>query len=344
MPKNNQFPSELRKDLISEDWVIIAKGRSKKPETFKKKKRKQSEMKEEDCPFCEIKTQRTPLLIYNLKGEVPLKKGIPDDWSLVVIPNKYPALLPSPSLNRRREGEMYETLDAVGHCELIVTRDHKRNIADFNVKEVEQIVEAFQKRYLFLMGEPFVSYVSMFQNHGSEAGASQPHPHFQIITTPLIDADLTGSLENSKKYFEKKGECAYCKMIQWDLKQKKRIVYENDHFVALCPFASKSAFQVIITPKEHLSHFEKITPKQKSFFAEAVQKVAQALNKGLSDPAYNFYAHTAPSNHNGNYSFYHWHWTFLPRTTSLAGFELGSQMEISVIEPEKAAEYLRSCL
>jgi len=31
----------------------------------------------------------------------------------------------------------------------------------------------------------------------------------------------------------------------------------------------------------------------------------------------------------------------LPRTSSWAGFELGAGIEISVIEPEKAAEFLR---
>jgi len=68
-----------------------------------------------------------------------------------------------------------------------------------------------------------------------------------------------------------------------------------------------------------------------------------ALYKGLGDPPYNFYLHTAPCNKKDCFQ-YHWHWTILPKTSTPAGFEIGTQMEISTIEPEKAAEYLRKQL
>jgi len=342
MRKNKEFPSELRRDLISGNWVIIAKGRAKKPKSFKRK-RIQSTMKEKDCPFCNIETQGPPILIYTSKGEVPINGKIPQDWSFVVIPNKYPALLPSTTLNKREEGELYQTLDAVGYCELVVGRDHKKNMPDFSVREIEVLIDVCQKRYLDLMQKPFVEYISIFQNYGVEAGASQPHPHLQIITTPLIDVDLIVSLANAKKYFEEKKKCVYCQMIEWEMKNKKRIVYENKHFVAICPFASKTAFQVIISPKKHLSNFEEINEEEKNSLANIAHMISKVLNKGLADPAYNFYLHTSPCD-GEDHSYYHWHWTILPRTSNLAGFELGTHMEISTIEPEKAAEYLRGYL
>ncbi len=342
MQKNKEFPSELRHDLISGNWVIIAKGRAKKPKSFKQK-RIQSDMKEKDCPFCNIETQKPPVLIYTDKGEVPINGKIPKDWVFAVIPNKYPALLPSTTLNKREEGELYQTLDAVGYCELVIGRDHEKNMPDFSVREIKTLIDACQKRYLDLMQKPFVNYISIFQNYGVEAGASQPHPHLQIITTPLIDVDLIGSLANAKKYFEEKKKCIYCQMIEWEIKNKKRVVYENSHFVAICPFASKTAFQVIISPKKHLSNFEEINEEEKNSLANMSYVISRALNKGLDDPPYNFYLHTSPCD-GEDHSYYHWHWTILPRTSNLAGFELGTHMEISTIEPEKAAEYLRSYL
>ena len=342
MQKNKGFPSELRHDLISGNWVIIAKGRAKKPGSFKKK-RIQSDMKEKDCPFCNIETQGSPILIYTDKGEAPINGKIPKNWSVIVIPNKYPALLPSTVLNKKDEGELYQTLDAVGYCELIVSRDHKKTMVDFSIREIETLLDVCQKRYLDLMKKPFVDYISVFQNHGVEAGASQPHPHFQIITTPLIDVDLIGSLANAKRYFEQKGRCVYCQMIDWERKNKKRIVYENKHFIAICPFASKTAFQVIISPKKHLSNFERITREEKNSLANIAKVISVVLRKALGDHAYNFYLHTSPCD-DEDHSYYHWHWTILPKTSSLAGFELGTHMEISTIEPEKAAEHLRSYL
>ena len=64
------------------------------------------------------------------------------------------------------------------------------------------------------------------------------------------------------------------------------------------------------------------------------------LYKKLGDLPYNFYLHTAPCD-GKKYPYYHWHWTILPKTAIWAGFEIGTRMEISTIEPEKAAEFLR---
>ena len=52
-----KFPSELRFDTISRDWVIIATGRAKRPEAFKLKKRKEIKISKKECPFCNIETQ-----------------------------------------------------------------------------------------------------------------------------------------------------------------------------------------------------------------------------------------------------------------------------------------------
>lgn len=320
-----KFPSELRFDLISKDWVVIATGRARRPETFKKEKRKTEETPQEKCPFCKIKGQEKPVLVYP---------------NTIVIPNKYPAFIPYPELEERREGEFYEKMNAVGFHEVVITRDHKKSLGQLSIKEVKEVFDVYQKRYLGLMNKNFVNYISIFHNHGKEAGASIAHPHSQIITTPLIDVDLKRALLNSESYYKNTGKCIYCQMNDWERKVKKRIVFENKEFLVVCPFASKSAFQVIISPKKHLSYFEKITEKEKRLLSEAFRSTLQKLYRGLADPAYNFYLHTAPCD-GKDYPFYHWHWTILPKTATWAGFELGVRMEISTIEPEKAAAYLR---
>jgi len=121
---------------------------------------------------------------------------------------------------------------------------------------------------------------------------------------------------------------------------EKKNCFENKDFISVCPFASKAAFEVIISPKKHLSNFEKIGEKEKWNLAEAFQIVMKKLHKALNDPPYNFYLHTAPCD-GKNYSYFHWHFTILPKTSIPAGFEIGTRMEISTIEPERAAAYLR---
>ncbi|MFH1462219.1 MAG: galactose-1-phosphate uridylyltransferase [bacterium] len=320
-----KFPSELRFDLMSKDWVVIATGRGKRPGAFKEEKNKEEEVSPENCPFCKLKDQEKPVLTFP---------------NTVVIPNKYPAFIPYPKLENKIEGKFYQKMNAVGFHEVVVTRDHRKSLGQFRIELVKEVFDVYQKRYLDLMGKKFVNHISIFHNHGKAAGASIFHPHSQIITTPLIDIDLQRALSNSEDYFRKNKECAYCQMNEWERKVKKRIVFENKEFLVVCPFASKAAFQMIISPKRHFPYFERMTEKEKYYLAEAFQKALSKLYKGLNNPAYNFYLHTSPCD-GKDYSFYHWHWTILPKTSAWAGFEIGTRMEISTIEPEKAAKYLR---
>ncbi|MBI2041774.1 MAG: galactose-1-phosphate uridylyltransferase [Candidatus Nealsonbacteria bacterium] len=320
-----KFPSELRSDPLSQDWVIIATGRGKRPETFQKERRKGIIPSKKNCPFCFTEKEK-PLLVF-ANGQK-------------AVPNKYPALVPSDSLGEESEGPYYKKMKGVGFHEVIVTRDHLKSLALLPLDHVIEVINVYQERYLDLMNEPFVKYISIFHNHGEEAGASIFHPHSQIIATPVIDPDLNRALSMSENYFKKTDKCVYCEISDWDRKDRKRIVFENKGFVVICPFASKAAFELIISPKEHSPYFERISDNEKKYLAEALQVSLRKLYKGLNDPPYNFYLHTAPPD-GKNYSFYHWHMTIVPKTATWAGFELSTGIEISTIEPERAADYLK---
>lgn len=333
-----KFPSELRFDLVSKDWVVIATGRAKRPETFKKERKIQKAPPKKSCPFCRKGIEKEAILAFS-QGKKIGGQGI-SNWTTIIVPNKFPAFLPSSKLNKKIEGGLYQKVNAVGFHEVVITRDHKKSMGQFEIPQIKEVIDAYHQRYLELMKKPFVNYVSIFHNHGADAGASIFHPHSQIITTPLLDIDLKRALENSNKYFKKHKKCLYCKMVDWERKVRKRIIFENKDFVVLCPFASKVAFEVIISPKKHSAYFEKITEKEKCTLSEAFKMTLWKLFKALNDPPYNFYLHTAPCD-GAKYNYYHWHWTILPKTSTWAGFELETGMEISTIEPEKAAAYLR---
>src|SRR5688500_14925159 len=54
-PKMPAELGEIRKDITRDDWVVIAKGRARRPDNFAKerpKPRKLAKFKK-DCPFCE---------------------------------------------------------------------------------------------------------------------------------------------------------------------------------------------------------------------------------------------------------------------------------------------------
>ena len=335
--KEAKFPSELRSGPLSEDWVLIATGRARRPETFKGSRKKDYIPPKKSCPFCNIKSENPNLV--SVKGQIVKNKGVPKNWTVLVVPNKYPALIPSPTLKERVEG-LYRIKEGVGYHEVVITRDHQKQMGRFSKDEIREVIDVYQRRYLDLKEKPFVKYVSIFHNHGPEAGASIFHPHSQIMATPVIDPDLNKAVINARNYFRTHRKCIYCLMNEWEKEKGERVVFENREFLVVCPFISKAAFQMIISPKKHLSRFEEIKEKEKEYLAEAFQAALGKLYRGLRNPSYNFYLHTAPCV-DKNCESYHWHWTIIPKTAIWAGFELCTGIEISTIEPRQAAGYLR---
>ena len=260
--KNKKTPSELRFDIVSKDWVVIATGRAKRPEMFKEEQERTREDKNKGCPFCNIGKKDKPILVF-IKGKKQKNiRELPKSWSLVVIPNKYPAVVPGGKLRERAEGP-YQIMDGVGFHEVVITRDHHKDMTQFSSEEIKEVIDAYQERYLELMNEPNVNYISVFHNNGKKAGASISHPHSQIMAIPVVDPDLEKSLTGSYRYFNFHKKCIHCEMIKWDRQDGRRVVFENDDFIALCPFASRMAFSVRIYPKEHLSYFERVNEQQK---------------------------------------------------------------------------------
>jgi UDPglucose--hexose-1-phosphate uridylyltransferase len=330
--------SELRHDPSSDDWVVIASGRAKRPELFKKEEKKTEKGDVGDsCSFCIFDNVKDAITAFENGKEVG---EITKNWTAVSIPNKFPAFTPSDNLNEKLENELYMSMDAVGYHEVVITRDHYKSMGQMNNSQVSEVFKLYRKRYLSLKDKKNVNHISIFHNHGSESGASVVHPHSQIITTPVVDIDLRRNLFNTKQYYESKQTCMYCDMNKEEVKDGRRVVYKNDGFLVICPFASKAAFQLVVTPRKHLSCFEEITDNETDLLGDAFGKALSLLYDKLNNPSYNFYLHTAPCD-GDSYDYYHWHWTIVPKTSVWGGFELGARMEVSTIEPEKAAEYLR---
>jgi len=331
-PKKVQA-TELRQDLVTGDWVVIATGRAKRPEEFASHRRELvEENPDKPCFFCypEETGQEKDSLIY---------KTADGDWSLRVFPNKYPAFMRGRVPRYKEEGP-YFMMDGAGYHELIVTRDHRKQIAQMNILETAEIIDAYQERYIDLMSKKSVNYIEIFHNHGKEAGASIPHPHSQLMAIPVVSPYVQSELEGAESYYKKNKQCVYCTMVEWESEHKKRVVFENDDFLAYCPFSSRAAFEVWVLPKKHKPYFERISEKEKLSLAEVLQFSIGKIYKALEDPAYNFYIHTSPCD-GKDYPHYHWHIEILPRTATWAGFELSTGIEISTIQPEIAAEYLR---
>ena len=328
--KQKQKVSELRQDLITGDWVVIANSRDKRPDEFQVESKPSENSDQEGCLFCdpEKSGQEKDVLIYNTNE---------GDWSLRVFPNKYPAFSrPVGGKIQHQEEGPYFWMDGLGYHELIVTKDHFERIGSMNNLKVAEIFDAFQTRYLELMNKKSVRYIEIFHNQGEEAGASIFHPHSQLTAIPVVSPYIELELKGAESYHKSNKKCVFCDIIEWEEEEKKRVVFENDKFIAICPFASRRAFEVWIMPKKHSPYFERMETEDKIQAGEALNQVIRKINEVLNGPDFNFYLHTSPCD-GKDYPHYHWHIEILPKTSIWAGFELSTGIEISTIEPEKAA-------
>ena len=334
--------SELRQDLVSDEWVVIAPGRARRISQRFRKKSKIKPPPTSTCPFED--PQKTghgaPFLALDKKGkEIVWQLGRQYPWFLQVLPNKFPIVGKGDCSVAHRQGP-HSWLEGAGFHEIVIYREHSKQPAYFTGREVELMLRGYQERHRALSQEDCVEYVLIYHNHGLEAGASIYHPHSQIIALPVIPPDVGRSIKGSEEYYKKHRRCVHCDMIRWERKAKKRLVYENKEMTVFCPFASKVSFEVRIFPKKHEHSFADIDDTQREYLADAFGKVLHKIAKGLGEPSYNFFIHTAPTRPE-QFKHYHWHIEILPRTSIWAGVELGTGIEVVAVAPEKAAAYLR---
>lgn len=340
--------SEFRKDFVSGDWILVASTRKKRPIFFAQKKTdKLKPLPKKLCPFenPQKNGNLSPILWYPRPNTPPKKSKDFSSWFVQVVPNKYPLFsLPfSASCLEVQSDGLEKTLNGVGFHELIITRDHLRTIDKMTLDEVELLIKAYQARYQTLAKEPCVHYILIFHNQGSSAGASVPHPHSQLVGVPIVDPDLMRSLTSSGNYYSQYKRCIHCDMLVWEMRQKKRIIYRNKHFVTLSPFAPRASYETRIYPIFHSARFEEITDEERRSFAESLNDAIKRLAKIFGDLEYNSFIHTSPLVLKKN-TYYHWHMEIIPRGYSWAGLELGAGIEIVGIAPEESAESLRKAL
>lgn len=320
--------SELRKDIVSGDWIVIAKGRKARPHDLHTE-RKRIPAAIHTCPFEEWNEE--PILEY--------RKG--NDWTVRVVPNKFPAFTHPGVCSEPMSRGIYTVAGGVGHHDLVITRGHTVEFPDLPRDEAVKVFEAYRDRYRQLLNDDCLAYVSMFHNWGASAGASVYHPHYQMITIPVIPPDVMHSLNGSARYFTLHERCVHCDIIAWEKKEGTRVVFENEYAIALAPFVSRQAFEFRIFPKDHVASFEDSVDGATEGIVEVVQEGLRRMRSALGDPDYNFFIHTSPLKDKEQYRHYHWHIEVLPKLNVMAGFELGTGIEINPVDPDEAAEILR---
>lgn len=319
--------SELRWHPLLGEWVATATHRQERtflpPADF--------------CPLCPTKPGGFPT-------EVPEA-----DYDIVVFENRFPSLMSSPPPPAVEGSELYPVRPGLGVCEVVLyTPHHTATLADEPVEQIYKLVRVWTDRFIELGALPFVDYVFIFENKGEAIGVTLHHPHGQVYAFPFVPPRVARELQQSLAHKEQTGRCLICDITCEEQRDGRRVVAENDSFVALIPFFARYPYELHIYSKRHLQALTDMDEAEQRDLASILKSVLVAFDKlfNLSFP-YMMVLHQRPTD-GGDYDHYHFHIEFYPplRTATklkyLAGSETGAGLFINdTLAEEKAAE-LRS--
>jgi len=324
---------ELRQNFFTKEWVIIATERAKRPEELATHRVEQPIPPfVETCPFCPGNENKTPPEVMRVSAG--------DSWAVRVIPNKFAAL--SSEVEPLRDlRHLRRRIAGFGFHEVIIdSPDHSRYMGLLSDEHAAHILRVYRERFIALSQDRRISHITIFKNHGTDAGASLQHPHSQLIATPVIPSQVRYRLHEALRHYDDVGECMFCHMVEREVEDETRIVVKGEYFVAMEEFAATTPFATHIFPLRHMASFGEITDSEITDLAHVLRTLLAKIYNGLGNPDLNFTVRTGPTEYSGVRHF-HWYVSVIPRLTRVAGFELGSGMFINTVLPEAAAEFLR---
>jgi UDPglucose--hexose-1-phosphate uridylyltransferase len=332
----NETTNEMRYNPVTGEWVIYATARQARPDEMRPQTGFGSPAfsYEPSCPFCPGNEHMLPGILLELENDA-------GGWKVRVVPNRYPALTPGGDSTETHHG-LYRVMKGIGHHEVIIeSQYHDRPIGSLSPAEAKFVIEAYHRRYRDLAASPGIRTVVVFRNHGAKAGTSLAHPHSQIIATGLVPQSMLTRRRQALSHLKTSSRCLFCHILEHEAHDGRRMLFQNDHFVSLVPYAAEAPCEIWIVPKTHRANFGDITDDEKTGLAGALQSALALIREKLNDPDYNFVIHSASFADAIEAPAWHWHVQLQPRLTTPAGFEMGSGIRINPSLPEADAAFLK---
>ncbi|MDA8128393.1 MAG: galactose-1-phosphate uridylyltransferase [Betaproteobacteria bacterium] len=368
MSDNQSAPNEIREirinPIVPAESVLVATARSMRPKKAEELAPRDTRKHVETCPFCRGNEDKTPPAILAWPEST--------DWQIRMVENLYPVL----GDDREQAGfnfGLQQTIDGYGRHEVIIDH-HEHGIAVQEMAEshLAALFGVYQTRMRQLFeSDPRLKYVLVFKNFGPAAGASIPHTHSQVIAMPVVPENVEAEVRNSAAHYAKHHHCIFCALIDEALTFEATIYDRNsgavrrkinvgqyvvergEKFIAIKPFASRYEWEVHILPLTHQADFLDVRGEDMADLARVMKRTMARLDAVIGGAQYNFFLHSVPhggkdagqgaSSEAGTHAAsYHWHLEICPRTSIPTGFELGSGLFVNTVNPEQAAERLRT--
>lgn len=319
--------SELRVDPVCGRCVYIAEDRAGRPNDFVSAGTSPpagpSVDRKASCPFCAGHEAATP----DALAEVRDAEG---RWQVRVVPNKYPAV----ASRAGADGPLG------AHEVIIESPDHVAEVVDLPPAQFATVLGVYRDRLRHWAASGAFRHGIVFKNSGSAAGASIEHVHSQLIALPYVPELVQAELASTERFHAETRSCLFCELVEREQSAGERLILRRDGYVAFCAYAGRQPYETWLLPERHAARFELTSDDELAALAGVLQDVLGRLHAQTDTLAYNLILHTAPWD-GGHDASYHWHWELVPRSSQLAGFELGAGVYINPVSPERAAQNLR---
>jgi UDPglucose--hexose-1-phosphate uridylyltransferase len=224
---------------------------------------------------------------------------------------------------------------------------HDLTLATMNVAAIRRVVNVWAEQEIELSSRPDIRYVQIFENRGAMMGASNPHPHGQIWATEHIPNEPAAELIAQSEYLASHHRPLLVDYLELELKQKNRIVAENEMWVALVPFWAVWPFETLLLPRQHIRTLSELDASGRDDLAAMLKAITAGYNRVFNAPfPYSMGFHGAPCD-NAQHPEWQLHAHFYPpllRSATIRKFMVGFELLGSPqrdITPESAAETLR---
>ena len=324
-PEGFSIP-QMRWNPVLRQWSVVAAHRQER--TFLPT--------EEVCPFCPTRDPERPT-------EIPAS-----DFQIVAFENRFSSFVAVPSVSATDEDAFYRTQPARGICEVLVyTPDHHTSVAQLSVQQIRNLVEVWADRFQEMEALEFVKYVFIFENKGETVGVTLQHPHGQIYAFPYVPPIVEKELASAQEHKEKTGRCLFCDILEREVAEGSRLVYENRHTMAMVPFYARWPYEVHIFPRRHTTSLPELDDEERMDLARTLKVVTAKYDNLFGFPfPYVMVIHQRPTG-GAEHDYYHLHIEFYtPHRTEdklkyLAGVELGAGTFLLDAAPEEKAQELR---
>ncbi len=298
-------PVFRRKSYIMEHWSNINMARSKRPMHIKEPKMENPGK----CFFCKGFEDQTPRDYRT--GKDFIRIGNDNSWQLRIFPNLFPWL-----------GD---------HSNIVETPEHKISIAELDLKE--EINVFFSARDFIKKIEEQGLFPLFFRNQGY--GASISHYHWQIGGVPYVSALVQEEINKVNAFFEKHNYSLFDAIIDTEEDENKRIIFSNEKYVVIIPFAPRTRFELLIIPKFHINSLSQANDEQVEILATALFDSMKLLYNKMNIDTMNIIIHQ-----NKNAQNYRFHIEIMPHKF-YAGAELGFREYAVETTPEEMVKLLQ---